>query len=92
MKHLSFFVCLQLLLAVGTKLEHVITQLAYEVAEKHVALEGDLVVKPSDEHFWLNRPRLVLILIHLILFQNSFEIAFFFWIWVRIGLIEFKGP
>ncbi|KAK2974327.1 hypothetical protein RJ640_018034 [Escallonia rubra] len=75
----------QLLLAVGTKLEHVISQLAHEVAEKHAAIEGDLVVTPSDEHFWLNRPRLVLILIHIILFQNSFEIAFFFFIWIQYG-------
>lgn len=73
---------MQLLLAVGTKLEHVISQLAHEVAEKHVAIQGDLVVKPSDEHFWFHRPRLVLLLIHIILFQNSFEIAVFFWIWV----------
>ncbi|XP_060962345.1 MLO-like protein 1 [Cannabis sativa] len=79
------FVPLLLLLAVGTKLEHVITQLAHEVAEKHVAIEGDLVVKPSDDHFWFHRPRLVLILIHIILFQNSFELAFFFWIWVQYG-------
>ncbi|KAK7819579.1 mlo-like protein 1 [Quercus suber] len=74
-----------LLLAVGTKLEHVIIQLASEVAERHVAIEGDLVVQPSDEHFWLGRPRIVLFLIHFILFQNSFEIAFFFWIWVQYG-------
>lgn len=74
---------LQLLLAVGTKLEHVINQLAHEVAEKHVAVQGDLVVQPSDDHFWFNKPKIVLILIHIILFQNSFEIAFFFWIWVR---------
>ncbi|KAJ0080126.1 hypothetical protein Patl1_23599 [Pistacia atlantica] len=75
----------QLLLAVGTKLEHVITQLAHEVAEKHAAIEGELVVQPSDEHFWFNRPYIVLFLIHFILFQNSFEIAFFFWIWVQYG-------
>ncbi|TXG72955.1 hypothetical protein EZV62_001534 [Acer yangbiense] len=50
-----------LLLAVGTKLEHVITQLAHEVAEKHVAIEGDLVVKPSDDHFWFKRPCLILL-------------------------------
>ncbi|CAL5406843.1 unnamed protein product [Camellia sinensis] len=31
---------LMLLLAGGTKLEHVITQLAYEVAKKHIAIEG----------------------------------------------------
>ncbi|KAG5567137.1 hypothetical protein RHGRI_002639 [Rhododendron griersonianum] len=74
-----------LLLAVGTKLEHVISQLAHEVAEKHVAIEGDLVVTPSDNHFWFHRPRIVLYLIHFILFQNAFEIAFFFWIWVQYG-------
>ena len=78
-----FFICfLQLLLAVGTKLEHVITQLAQEVAEKHSAIEGDLVVNPSDDHFWFGRPKIVLYLIHFILFQNAFEIAFFFWILV----------
>ncbi|GAA0140630.1 hypothetical protein LIER_01939 [Lithospermum erythrorhizon] len=74
-----------LLLAVGTKLEHIISQLANEVAEKHVAVEGELVVKPSDDHFWFSRPRIVLFLIHFILFQNAFEIAFFFWIWVQYG-------
>ncbi|KAL5542844.1 hypothetical protein UlMin_010554 [Ulmus minor] len=72
-----------LLLAVGTKLEHVILQLAHDVAEKHVAIEGDLVIRPSDDHFWFHRPRLVLLLIHIIQFQNSFELAFFFWIWVQ---------
>ncbi|CAI8611519.1 unnamed protein product [Vicia faba] len=79
------FIPVILLLSVGTKLEHVITQLAHEVAEKHAAIEGDLVVKPSDGHFWFHRPHIVLFLIHFILFQNAFEIAFFFWIWVTYG-------
>ncbi|CAH2071934.1 unnamed protein product, partial [Thlaspi arvense] len=79
------FIPFILLLAVGTKLEHVISQLAHEVAEKHVAIEGELVVKPSDEHFWFSKPQFVLYLIHFILFQNAFEIAFFFWIWVTYG-------
>ncbi|AES74322.1 hypothetical protein MtrunA17_Chr3g0145831 [Medicago truncatula] len=79
------FVPVILLLSVGTKLEHVITQLAHEVAEKHAAIEGDLVVQPSDNHFWFHRPHIVLFLIHFILFQNAFEIAFFFWIWVTYG-------
>ncbi|KAG4121952.1 hypothetical protein ERO13_D11G237350v2 [Gossypium hirsutum] len=79
------FIPFILLLAVGTKLEHVITKLAHEVAEKHVAVEGELVVKPSDEHFWFDNPRIVLYLIHFILFQNAFEIAFFFWTWVQFG-------
>ncbi|KAG6668889.1 MLO-like protein 1 [Carya illinoinensis] len=77
------FIPFILLLAVGTKLEHVICQLAQEVAEKHVAIEGELVVKPSDNHFWFHRPKLVLLLIHIIMFQNAFELAFFFWIWVQ---------
>ncbi|KAH6768270.1 Seven transmembrane MLO family protein [Perilla frutescens var. frutescens] len=79
------FIPLVLLLAVGTKLEHIIIQLAREVAQKHIAVEGDLVVKPSDDHFWFHRPRLVLILIHVILFQNAFEIAVFIWMLVTFG-------
>ncbi|KAF8041403.1 hypothetical protein BT93_A0111 [Corymbia citriodora subsp. variegata] len=77
------FIPLILLLAVGTKLEHVITQLAQDVAQKHTAVAGDLVVQPSDDHFWFHRPRLVLVLIHIILFQNSFELAFLFFTWIQ---------
>ncbi|XP_052198414.1 MLO-like protein 1 [Diospyros lotus] len=80
------FIPFILLLALGTKLEHVITQLAHEVAEKHVAIEGELIVQPSDDHFWFHRPQVVLFLIHVILFQNAFDIAYFFWIWVQYGL------
>ncbi|KGN62216.1 MLO-like protein 13 [Cucumis sativus] len=42
-------------------------------------------VDPSDEYFWFHSPSCVLHLIHFILFQNSFEIAFFFWIWTTYG-------
>uniref|UniRef100_A0A453G665 MLO-like protein n=1 Tax=Aegilops tauschii subsp. strangulata TaxID=200361 RepID=A0A453G665_AEGTS len=59
-------------------------QLAHDVAEKHSAIEGDLVVNPSDEHFWCGKPRVILYLIHFILFQNAFEIALFFWILVSV--------
>ncbi|KAG0469428.1 hypothetical protein HPP92_016128 [Vanilla planifolia] len=79
------FVPMVLLLALGTKLEHIITQLAHDVAEKHSAIEGDLVIQPSDDHFWFHRPQIVLFLIHLILFQNAFEIAYFFWILTTFG-------
>ncbi|KAK9747771.1 hypothetical protein RND81_02G013900 [Saponaria officinalis] len=79
------FIPVILLLAVGTKLEHVISELAHEVVEQHSDIEGDLVVKPSDEHFWFSRPQFALILIHFILFQNAFEIGFFFWIWLQYG-------
>ncbi|KAK1428566.1 hypothetical protein QVD17_17403 [Tagetes erecta] len=86
--HLYFyisFIPLILLLAVGTKLEHIIIQLAHEVAEKHEAIEGELVVTPSDDHFWFQRPKVVLVFIQFILFQNAFEYAFFFWILVKYG-------
>ena len=76
----------QLLLAVGTKLEHIIAELVHDVAKKHTAIDGDVIVKPSDRHFWFGKPRIILYLIHFILFQNSFEIAFFFWILVSIFL------
>ncbi|XP_072148876.1 MLO-like protein 1 isoform X2 [Setaria viridis] len=79
------FLPLFLLLAIGTKLEHVIAQLAHDVAEKHTAIEGEVVVKPSDDHFWFGKPRVILFLIHFILFQNAFEIAFFFWILSTYG-------
>ena len=69
------------------KLEHIITDLAHEVAEKHIAVEGDLVVRPSDDLFWFKSPRLVLFLIHFILFQNSFELAFIFFIFVSTLII-----
>ncbi|KAL3737494.1 hypothetical protein ACJRO7_019093 [Eucalyptus globulus] len=80
---LLHFIPFLLLLAVGTKLEHVINQLAQDVAEKHAAVEGDLVVQPSDDHFWFHRPRIVLLLIHILLFQNAFELTFFFFICVQ---------
>ncbi|KAK7331213.1 hypothetical protein VNO77_25431 [Canavalia gladiata] len=75
----------QLLLLVGAKLEHIIARLAQEsvaIMAKEGAIER---VKPSDEYFWFTRPALVLDLLHFILFQNSFEIAFFFWIWCTYG-------
>lgn len=71
----------------GAKLEHIISRLAQDVTQSGVhdhEAAATTGVKPSDKHFWFNKPRIVLNLIHFILFQNSFEIAFFFWIWVGI--------
>ncbi|XP_074283869.1 MLO-like protein 1 [Silene latifolia] len=80
------FIPLILLLGVGTKLEHVIIQLARQMAQKHTAIIGNNIeIQPSDDHFWFHKPRILLLLIHIILFQNSFELAFFFWIWVQYG-------
>ncbi|TVU08142.1 hypothetical protein EJB05_41531 [Eragrostis curvula] len=80
------FLPLFLLLIVGAKLEHIITRLAQEAA---ASLSNDTErapeIKPSKEHFWFGQPGLVLHLIHFILFQNSFEIGFFFWVLVTEG-------
>ncbi|KAK9678034.1 hypothetical protein RND81_11G183500 [Saponaria officinalis] len=91
------FLPLILLLLVGTKLEHIIMSLAEEIKEKDKGnkelqiiqeVESDKTpwVKPSDKHFWFERPSIVLYLIHFILFQNSFEIAFFFWVLITYGI------
>ncbi|KAA3470627.1 MLO-like protein 13 isoform X1 [Gossypium australe] len=86
----------KLLLLVGAKLEHIIVRLAQDVdvMKKHPGQESAWV-RPSDEYFWFNRPRLLLDFIHFILFQNAFEIAFFFWILWTYGfsscMMEKKG-
>nr|GMD40714.1 MLO-like protein 13 [Ipomoea batatas] len=55
--------------------------MAQEFAEGNTTSSGgEAVIRPSDELFWFKSPKLVLYIIHFILFQNSFEIAFFVWI------------
>lgn len=77
---------LTLLLVIGTKLEHIITQMAYEVNRKRAAVEaGDIAVDPSDDLFWFRSPRILLILVHFILFQNAFEFAYLFWTIAMFG-------
>ncbi|KAK7859315.1 mlo-like protein 13 [Quercus suber] len=53
--------------------------------DNHEVHEAAPPVKPSDDYFWFSSPALVLTLIHFILFQNSFEIGFFFWILFTYG-------
>ncbi|EXB36895.1 MLO-like protein 13 [Morus notabilis] len=93
------FLPLILLLLVGAKLEHIIIRLAQANATKKTGDQeaqqsggrrktdenGTSRVKPSDAYFWFGRPGIVFVLIHFILFQNSFEIAFFFWILCTYG-------
>ncbi|KAJ8572724.1 hypothetical protein K7X08_009235 [Anisodus acutangulus] len=79
------FLPLILLLLVGTKLEHIITELAQEVDERSSVVDETTPVRPSDELFWFHSPTVILYLIHFILFQNSFEIAFFVWICCTYG-------
>ncbi|CAN8285198.1 unnamed protein product [Cochlearia groenlandica] len=75
-----------LTLAIGTKLQAIISDMALEIQERHAVIQGMPLVNVSDRHFWLSRPALVLHIIHFILFQNAFEITYFFWIWYEFGL------
>ncbi|XP_042495501.1 MLO-like protein 9 [Macadamia integrifolia] len=74
------------MLAVGTKLQLIVMQMALEIQEKHAVVQGIPLVKVSDKHFWFGRPKLVLYLIQFVLFQNAFQITYFLWIWYEFGL------
>ncbi|XP_042478329.1 MLO-like protein 11 isoform X2 [Macadamia integrifolia] len=73
-----------LVLLVGTKLQHVIATLTLENAGINGFFTGTKL-RPRDDLFWFKKPELLLSLIHFILFQNSFELASFFWFWWQFG-------
>ncbi|XP_037495755.1 MLO-like protein 12 isoform X2 [Jatropha curcas] len=79
------FIPLVLVLAVGTKLETIITNMCMESCKNNSVIRGTFLVKPSDEYFWFHRPKLLLYLLQLILIQNSFQLAFFTWAWYEYG-------
>ncbi|KAK4368230.1 hypothetical protein RND71_012022 [Anisodus tanguticus] len=75
-----------IILAVGTKLQAVLTRMALDITERHAVVQGIPLVQASDKYFWFGRPQLVLHLIHFALFQNAFQITYFLWIWYEYGL------
>ncbi|CAH2035483.1 unnamed protein product [Thlaspi arvense] len=75
-----------LTLAIGTKLQAIISYMALEIQERHAVIQGMPLVNVSDQHFWFGKPALILHMIHFVLFQNAFEITYFFWIWYEFGL------
>ncbi|OVA11098.1 Mlo-related protein [Macleaya cordata] len=79
------FLPLVMLLIVGTKLQVVITKMGVESRNESTVVRGTLLVKPNDDLFWFGRPQLLLHLVHCILFQNSFQLAFFAWTWYKFG-------
>ncbi|URE11126.1 hypothetical protein MUK42_10163 [Musa troglodytarum] len=72
------FVPAILVVLVGTKLEHVIAQLALEVVGATSPCIGTQL-KPRDDLFWFGKPEILLWLIQFISFQNAFEMAIFIW-------------
>lgn len=73
------FIPLIIILLIGAKLQVIITQMGLRIQERGDVVKGALVVIPGDDLFWFGRPRFLLFLIHLVLFQNAFQIAFFIW-------------
>ncbi|XP_023645615.1 MLO-like protein 2 isoform X2 [Capsella rubella] len=80
------FIPLVVSLIVGTKLEVIITQLGQSIQEKDEIVRGAPVVRPKDDLFWFSKPRFVLFLIHLVLFTNAFQLAFFAWSTFSFGI------
>ncbi|CAL9083994.1 unnamed protein product [Musa textilis] len=79
------FVPLIIILLVGTKLQVIIIRMAQRIMERGDVIKGVPVVQPTDDLFWFRRPRLMLYLIHFVLFQNAFQLAFLAWSWYEFG-------
>lgn len=74
----SSFIPIILVLVIGAKLQYVVATLALEAAHAPAAYVGTLL-RPRDELFWFKSPQLLLSVLHLVLFQNAFELATFLW-------------
>ncbi|XP_008806842.2 MLO-like protein 6 [Phoenix dactylifera] len=79
------FIPLITILLVGTKLQAIIIRMALQIMERGDVVKGVPVVHPTDDLFWFKCPRLMLYLIHFVLFQNAFQLAFFAWSWYEFG-------
>ncbi|KAK9072774.1 hypothetical protein SSX86_009209 [Deinandra increscens subsp. villosa] len=73
------FIPLIIILLVGTKLQVIITKMGLRIQERGAVVKGTPLVQPANDLFWFNRPQLLLYLIHFVLFQNAFQLAFFAW-------------
>ncbi|XP_026415040.1 MLO-like protein 6 isoform X2 [Papaver somniferum] len=80
------FIPFIIILSVGTKLQVIVTRMGLRIQGKTDVVKGEFVVQPADDLFWFNRPRLILYLIHFVLFQNAFQLAFFAWTSYEFGL------
>ncbi|XP_035548506.1 LOW QUALITY PROTEIN: MLO-like protein 12 [Juglans regia] len=81
------FLPLIIILMVGAKLQVIITKMGLRIQDTGdvVKDKGTPVVRPGDDLFWFGRPRLILFLIHIVLFQNAFQLAFFVWSLYEFG-------
>ncbi|KAF5742530.1 MLO-like protein 6 [Tripterygium wilfordii] len=80
------FLPLIVILLVGAKLQVIITKMGLRIQHRGDVVKGAPLVEPGDDLFWFGRPRFLLFLIHLVLFQNAFQLAFFAFSWYKFGL------
>ncbi|KAK8350242.1 hypothetical protein V6Z11_A06G198900 [Gossypium hirsutum] len=73
------FIPLIIILMVGTKLQVIITKMGLRIQERGGVVKGTPLVEPGDELFWFGRSSFLLLLIHIVLFTNAFQLAFFVW-------------
>ncbi|KAE8716977.1 cytochrome P450 71A9-like [Hibiscus syriacus] len=88
---LPFFRLLMLLL-VGTQLQGIITRMCLDSQHRGRVVRGAFLVRPSDGFFWFGWPELLLHIMHFILFQNSFQLAFFTWTWMGTSMKKSVFP
>uniref|UniRef100_A0A7N2M6B9 MLO-like protein n=1 Tax=Quercus lobata TaxID=97700 RepID=A0A7N2M6B9_QUELO len=81
-----YYLIPMIILLVGTKLRVIITMMGLRIQERGGVVKGTPLVQPGDDLFWFNRPCLIIYLIHFVLFQNAFQLAFFVWTWHQFGL------
>ena len=67
-----FFITLQIILLVGTKLQMIITKMGKRTHEMADVVKGTPMVQPGDDLFWFGQPKLMLLLINFVLFQVNF--------------------
>ncbi|XP_078433209.1 MLO-like protein 12 isoform X2 [Wolffia australiana] len=80
------FIPLIVILTIGAKLQMIITSMANQIMDRRDVVRGAPQVHLTDEHFWFRRPKIILLLIHFVLFQNAFQLAFFVWSSYEFGL------
>ncbi|TYG51483.1 hypothetical protein ES288_D10G261300v1 [Gossypium darwinii] len=73
------FIPLIIILMVGAKLQVIITKMGLRIQDRGDVVKGAPVVQPGDDLFWFGRPSFLLFLIHVVLFTNAFQLAFFVW-------------
>ena len=66
---------MQIVLAVGTKLQSIITLIAIEIQDSCSVVQGIPPVHLSDNYFWFGHPHPILFVLHFTLFQVSCEFA-----------------